>query len=200
MKKMRTMVLAAMPVALAVAISGCAGTGGDAPMPGMNHGEGSSSTEQSEEFNQADVIFAAMMIPHHQQAIEMSDLILEKALVDERVVSLAQQIKDAQAPEIELMQSWLEEWAMPMPDDMSGMEHGDGMMSADDMEALESADGPTASRLFLEQMIEHHEGAIDMAESELDDGVNAAATELAQQIIDSQTTEIAVMLELLDDI
>ena len=73
--------------------------------------------------NQADMNFAHMMIAHHQQAIEMSDIILAKQGIDPRVVELAQQIKAAQGPEIEQMQGWMSQWGMPMSG-MPGMDHG----------------------------------------------------------------------------
>ncbi|WP_324253907.1 DUF305 domain-containing protein [Microbacterium schleiferi] len=152
------------------------------------------------EFNTADSMFAMMMIPHHQQAVEMSDMLLGKSGVDQQVMDLAQQIKDAQAPEIDLMQSWLEAWGMSDAGGMDGMDMGDGMMSDGDMAVLESAEGADAARLFLEQMITHHEGAIEMAQAELADGVNPDAIALAQTIVDAQTTEIALMRDLLTQI
>ena len=114
-------------------------------------------------FNDADVMFAQMMIPHHEQAIEMSDELLEKDGVDEQVRDLAQQIKDAQQPEIDQMKDWLDEWGADELDGtggMGGMDHGmgDGMMSDDDMDRLEEADGTDASRLFL--AMEHPENEI----------------------------------------
>lgn len=204
MKKSRMAAFAAAPVALALALAGCATTGDTGSgMPGMDHGGSGSSSPSAVvqgEFNVADSMFAMMMIPHHEQAIEMSDTILAKTGVDQRVLDLAQQIKSAQAPEIELMQSWLDDWGMPSSGGMDGMDHGDGMMSDDDMDALEAADGAEAARLYLEQMIEHHEGAIEMAQDELDDGASPDVLALAQRIITSQTEEIAAMRELLTQI
>jgi uncharacterized protein (DUF305 family) len=80
---------------------------------------------------------------------------------------------------------------------MGGMDHGDGMMSEDDMQALEGATGPDAGALFLEQMIQHHKGAVDMAQEEVDNGQNSDAVALAETIIDAQTEEIATMKEIL---
>lgn len=201
MKKFRVMALTAAPVALALVLAGCAAGTGDEPMSGTGHSGMSSSASPSAEvegnFNTADTMFATMMIPHHQQAVEMSETILGKSAVDQRVLDLAQQIKDAQAPEIELMQSWLDAWGMSGAGEM---DHGDGMMSEDDMAALEAADGAEAARLFLEQMIVHHEGAIEMAQAELEDGINPDALELAQLIVDAQTSEIATMQDLLTQI
>ncbi len=71
------------------------------------------------------------------------------------------------------------------------------MMSEEDMAALESAEGREASRLFLEQMIEHHQGAIEMAEAEIEGGQNPDAVALAEKIASDQQAEIETMQELL---
>ena len=204
--RFRTLTLTAGALATVLVLAGCAPT--DGTMPGMDHGSGGmTSTAPSQSaaaFNAADEMFVTMMIPHHQQAIEMADLILGKDGIDERVVTLAQQIKDAQGPEIETMQGWLQEWGLPSPDPsaggMEGMDHGDGMMSEEDMAALESATGVEATRLFLQGMIEHHNGAIMMAETELSNGQNPDALELAQQVIDGQSAEVTTMQEILDSL
>lgn len=182
-------------------LSACANTG----MNAMDHGGAASSTPSgaatdeasSVSFSVADVSFAQMMIPHHEQAVEMSDVILAKTGIDARVVELAEQIKAAQAPEIEQLTEWLAEWDAPA-DPMAGMDHSmDGMMSAEDMAALAAAEATEASRLFLEQMIVHHEGAIDMAEVELSSGENADAVAMADAIVSTQSGEIALMKEIL---
>lgn len=156
--------------------------------------------------NAADIMFVEMMVPHHEQAVEMSELILAKDGVDLEVVALAEQIRSAQDPEIALMEGWLEDWGVPsMNDDMGGMEgmdHGGsggmaGMMSDEQMAELESTDGATGATLFLELMIEHHVGAVEMAEDVIDDGRDADVRKLAEQIIVSQTAEVATMRELL---
>ncbi|WP_125776168.1 DUF305 domain-containing protein [Antribacter gilvus] len=157
----------------------------------------SANTGGSGEFNDADVMFAQMMIPHHEQAIEMSDLVGSKSGLDPEIAALAEQVKAAQAPEIDKLNAWLEEWGAAAGD-MDGMDHGmDGMMSEDDLKALADADGTTAGDLFLEQMIDHHEGAVDMAETEVADGANAEAIAMAESIIESQTAEIEKMQSLL---
>jgi uncharacterized protein (DUF305 family) len=189
----RTIAIASAALATLLALAGCSSTGS---IPGMDMGDESPSTSSQADssYNDADVAFAMNMIAHHQQAIEMADTLLAKDGVDERVIELATGIKDAQAPEIETMTVWLEAWGQSS--DMGGMNHG-GMMTDDDMAALEAAAGPEASTLFLEQMTVHHQGAIDMAESEVADGQNADATALAAKIIGDQTAEIATMQELL---
>lgn len=193
--KNRAAATAAITLTALLALAGCASTtssGGMDNMPGMGS---SASASPAADVNNADMQFTMMMIPHHEQAVEMADMILAKDGIDERVVTLAEQIKAAQGPEIELMESWLDEWGTPMGD-MDGMDHG-GMMSESDMQALEDASGDEASRLFLEQMIVHHEGAIEMAQDEVDDGQNPDVITLAENIIASQTAEIATMEDIL---
>ena len=192
MKRNRVVTATAMTLTALLTLVGCAATnsGGAHDMPGM----GSSSSGLPADVNNADIMFTTMMIPHHEQAIEMADVVLDEDGIDPRVVALAETIKAAQGPEIELMESWLDEWGTGMGE-MGGM--GDGMMSDGDMQALEDATGDEASRIFLEQMIEHHEGAIDMAQSEVDNGENPDVTGLAESIIQSQTAEIATMREIL---
>ena len=202
--------LGAVAVATAATVAACGSDDGMAGMD-MSSPSSSSSTTTSEpsavgtpaegEFNDADVMFAQMMIPHHAQAIEMSDMVLSKEGVDPQVLELAQEVKDAQGPEIERMTGWLQGWGEDVPDismgSMGGMDMGGGMMSEEDMQALSDADGPTASRLFLEQMVQHHTGAIEMAQAQLSDGQNPEALELAQTIVDTQQAEIDQMQEIL---
>jgi uncharacterized protein (DUF305 family) len=153
----------------------------------------------AEAHNDADVMFAQHMIPHHQQAIEMSDMLLGKQGIDPRVVQLANQIKAAQGPEIQQMQGWLTQWGSPAMPPMSG--HGtqsmQGMMSEQDMTGLKDAQGVDASKLFLTQMIAHHEGAITMAQTEIKDGQYPAAVELADAIVTTQQQEIDTMKSIL---
>jgi len=188
--------LAALPLITALGLAGCAGTApGAGDMPGMDHGSGG-HTASAAVATPADVMFVTMMIPHHQQAVEMADLVLAKDDVDPRVVGLAERIQAAQGPEIERMQGWLADWGIDPARTDTSMDHGDGMMTAEDMTALEDADGPTAGLLFLEQMVVHHEGAVDMARAALDDAADADVRALAQQVIDDQTAEIAEMQQL----
>ena len=193
--KNRAAATAAITLTVLLALAGCAGTpssGGTDTMPAMGS---SASASSAADVNNADMQFTMMMIPHHEQAVEMADMILFKDGIDEQVITLAEQIKAAQGPEIELMQSWLDDWGTPMGE-MDGMDHG-GMMSDTDMQALQDATGVEASRLFLEQMIVHHEGAIEMAQTEVDNGQNADVIALAEAIIASQTTEITTMEDIL---
>jgi uncharacterized protein (DUF305 family) len=187
---MKRILAPSLVLATALTLSACSGS--DAP-----------GTQEGEGFNNADMMFAQMMVPHHEQAIDMSDLILAEDGVDSQITDLATQIKEAQGREIEQPTTWLDEWGAPDPDSM-GMDHGsrgdgpmDGMMSEDDMQALEDAEGAEAGRLFLEQMIDHHEGAIEMAQTEVDNGDHEGAVEMAGNIVSSQTSEIETMEGLL---
>ncbi|CAG7600832.1 DUF305 domain-containing protein [Leucobacter soli] len=201
--RIRTLTLASAALSTALLLTGCSPSGMSDGMPGMDHGSTSSKapTESAAQFNAADQMFVTMMIPHHEQAIEMADMLLAKDGIDDRVVTLAQQIKDAQGPEIKTMQGWLDNWGVSADESsMGGMDHGGGMMSKDSMTALESATGTEATRLFLEGMIEHHTGAIEMAQSALDGGKNPDVLKLAQQVIDDQSAEITTMKELLGNL
>ena len=191
----RTAALAASALTVALVLAGCSTTTTTtmpSDMPGMDHG----SSSDTSQFNDPDIAFVTQMIPHHQQAVEMADILLGKTGVDPRVVDLATQIKAAQGPEITTMTSWLKSWGQPSPETMDGMAM-DGMMSPDDMNALTNASGADSSKLFLQQMIQHHQGAIDMANEELSTGKNADALALAKTIADAQTAEIAKMNEIL---
>ncbi|MGW1682295.1 DUF305 domain-containing protein [Saccharopolyspora sp. NPDC002376] len=198
MKRTRAFAIAISAVA-AIALAGCgngqeAGTAPQAP----------ASQEQAAN-NAADVTFAQGMIPHHQQAIEMSKLVPERSQ-SQQVKDLAKQIEAAQGPEIQTLTGWLRDWGVEAPStdhgsmghDMGG-DHGgmDGMMSADEMKQLEQAKGTEFDRMFLDMMIKHHEGAVTMAQAELSGGQFPAAKQMAQQIIDSQQAEIDTMRNLL---
>lgn len=197
MKKCLT--LSATAVAAMIALAGCSTAANDGSMPGMNHGSSSTSTMQATVagglHNAADTMFAQMMTPHHVQAVEMSDLMLAKTGLDPKITALATKIKAAQGPEIMKMTAWLTGWSEPTA--MAGDHSMNGMMSATDMDKLKAAQGSEASKLFLTQMIAHHEGAVEMAKSEVADGKNADAVALAKSIVASQETEIKDMKDLL---
>lgn len=95
------------------------------------------SSEQAADANDADVMFASMVIVHHQQAIQMSDIVLAKDGVHHEVVELAEAIKTAQGPEIEQLQGWLDDWGVdPDGGHLDGMDRGDGIMTEDDLATL----------------------------------------------------------------
>ncbi|MFC3299997.1 DUF305 domain-containing protein [Arthrobacter agilis] len=221
----RSLSLAALTLAAVLALPACGTDSGDTSSGGTSS-SGTTSTEAaasasgadaeastsgdavSEEHNHADVMFAQLMIPHHQQAVRMSEMMLAKDGISPGITDLATKIKDAQGPEIETMTGWLDAWGEPLEPEggMDGHDMGDmgseadsmeGMMSEDQMADLESAEGTEASRMFLESMTAHHEGAVDMARTEIDDGENPEAVELAGMIVETQNAEIEAMRELL---
>ncbi|MEZ0354919.1 DUF305 domain-containing protein [Mycobacterium sp. SA01] len=229
MSKARTVVTGVAALAAVAAIGACSDSGTkDVAASAAPSTVQSSTAAPAAAHNQADMMFARMMIPHHRQAIEMSDMILAKQGIDARVVDLAKQIKAAQGPEIDTMQGWLNQWGMPgMPgmDNMPGMngttsnapsDHGgmhgsdmpgmddvpgmEGMMSPADMQALQNAQGVQAGKLYLTQMIKHHQGAITMAQNEIKGGQFADAIALAKSIATSQQKEIDTMNQILSSL
>ena len=151
-------------------------------------------------FNDDDVMFAQMMIPHHEQAIEMADIALDPLVgASDSVKALATRIKNAQDPEITKMKAFLTSWKERLTPD-SGMNHGDsmsGMLSAEDIKKLSALRGVEFDRAWMTGMIEHHEGAIEMAKDVLKDGKDSAVKALANLVATAQDSEILEMKKLL---
>lgn len=179
-------VIGVLATSLTLAACSPGGTGAGSNPP-------SAPSAATESFNNQDVTFAQAMIQHHRQAIDMAQVILDKSGIDSRVTELAIKIKSAQGPEIDDMNSWLMAWGVSAGS-ASGMGHDmSGMMSKDDTAALDAATGIDASRLFLQQMTKHHQGAIDMAQTEVKNGKSPDSLSLARTIIKDQMAEIDVM-------
>lgn len=160
----------------------------------------------STQHNQADTAFAQAMIPHHGQAIDMAKMARSGASRAE-VKKLAADIEAAQRPEITKMTGWLKAWEEDVPSTkagMSGMDHGSndhsmpGMMTTAQMNQLGKARGASFDRMFLQMMIKHHQGALEMARTEKAEGKNDQAVKLAASIEASQTAEIAKMRQMLN--
>lgn len=180
---------------VAAALTGCAD---DEPASAGASGTATASA--------ADIEFAQRMIPHHEQAVEMAQLMPADGVSPE-LIQLADAVEAAQQPEIDELSAMLEEWGEDLPS--AGGEHaghggaGDesgmaGMMSEEDLATLDAAVGADFERSWLTMMIEHHEGAISMAEAELADGSDPEAQELARAVVDAQRAEITRMEQLLD--
>lgn len=206
---MQRLVRTALATALigpVLALAACSDNDAD-PMAGHDMNSSASATPQASAsstaaFNDADVMFAQMMIPHHEQAVAMSDMVLAKTDADADVLKLAQQIKAAQQPEIDTMNGWLEDWGQT-DDGGGGMDHGsndDGMMTEEEMTELDQADGPAGSKLYLDGMIKHHQGAITMAQTEIDGGMNPDAVAMAKTIKTTQQEEITTMQDMLEQL
>jgi uncharacterized protein (DUF305 family) len=151
-------------------------------------------------FNDADVMFAQMMIPHHEQAIEMSEIALDPTVGAGNVVrALAISIKAAQDPEIAMMTGFLSSWKQSLTVDES-VDHSDmmsGMLTLDEISNLSTLRGAEFDRAWMLGMIAHHEGAIEMAKDVIPDGTNAAVRTLANAIVTAQDSEIAEMKKLI---
>ena len=156
---------------------------------------GSSSTTED-----ADVMFAQMMIPHHEQAIELADLALNPAAgASDAVRDLATQIKSAQDPEIAFMKTWLSDRGQLMNPD-SSVDHSsmmNGMLTLEDLDALRLLTGADFDQAWIAAMIAHHEGAIDMAETVRRDGADDEIAKLAAAIVAGQSAEITTLQALL---
>lgn len=177
-------------------LSGCAMGNADSESvadPHAGHIMDQGGDQVESEYGPMDIMFAQMMIPHHQQAVEMALLAPERAMSAE-VLSLAEEILGEQDPEMKQMGRWLSE-AGASSDMGHEMDMG-GMLSEAEMTALEAASGDTFDRLFLEGMILHHQGAIQMTNM-IEGSSNEEARQLAQSIVQSQTEQIELMRELL---
>ncbi|WP_298591801.1 DUF305 domain-containing protein [uncultured Kocuria sp.] len=186
------------------AATGTAGATLASPSASPSDAPSGSAAGISAEHNDADVMFAQMMLPHHEQAVQMSEILLGKDLVPEDVRDLAERVRDTQAPEMEQMRAMLVAWDAPTTPDASATQHGghgSGMVDDQGMNWLrEAEEGPAAARLYLEQMTQHHEGAIEMARDQVQDGSNPQAVELAQEIVQAQEAEIAEMERMLQEL
>lgn len=185
----RTFAMPAIAVVMTFALSACT-----TEEPGPTEPNASDQQEPAEEFNDADVEFATGMIPHHQQAVVMSEMAIDQG--GPEVADLAERIQAAQGPEIETMTAWLQDWGVDVPTGMGEMGEM-GMMSPGDMQDMMDAEGNQFDPIWLEMMIEHHEGAISMSRTQQDDGLNPDAVDLAGTIINVQQSEIDEMEQML---
>ena len=217
-RRTRLTALAALPLLLGGALSACGSD--DSDNPGGSAADGTPTSTVSVDaaaHNDADVAFATQMIPHHQQALAMVEMTRGRPLTAP-VRTLVQGIHDAQAPEIETMTGWLAAWGEPTPSadpgdqrgtggmgdmgdmgEMGGMGGGSmpGMMSGAQMSRLEAAPDARFQRMWLTMMIAHHEGAVQMARTEIAQGQYPPAIALARSIVKGQSAEIARMRALL---
>jgi uncharacterized protein (DUF305 family) len=191
----RWVLIGAAALAALVTMTACSSSGNQSATSGTSSAgssTGSTSTPATSAHNQADVTFAQNGIPHHEQAIPMSDTILGKQGIDPRVVQLATQFKADQGPELQQMHSWLSQWGQPTLSMTPGMEMP-GMLPDQDITALQNAQGVDATKKFLTGMIECHEGTIAMAEDEIKDGQYPPAVALAHSISTREQQENTTM-------
>lgn len=184
-------------VALVLAVSAC-GSSDDSSPGSMTGADGTSASSSAATATatgtgqQGDVQFAQMMIPHHEQAVAMATLALENDTASKEVKALARQIEAAQDPEIQTMKGWLSQWGAAQS---SGpMDHGSGgMMSDQDMSSLMAASGPEFNEMWVTMMIDHHQGAVTMAQDVLATSANPDVKDLATAVVQGQEEEIATM-------
>lgn len=183
--------------ATALFLSACTKPAPTAEDGHTDHASASESTAAAAPNNAADVTFVTGMIPHHEQAVEMSKLAPERS-TDPAVLKLASDIAAAQGPEIETMKAFLIQWNAGTDTGHEGHDMGamNGMVDDATMAKLDTLKGPAFDQLWLQSMIGHHEGAIAMANTEIADGANADAKTLAQQIVSAQQAEITQMKEM----
>ncbi len=187
-------ILAPLALGALVMMTGCGSSSSSSDSTSV--GDSLAGDSPAVDFDDADVMFAQMMIPHHEQAIEMSDIALDPQVsASETVRELATRIKGAQDPEIDQMTGLLAAWGESTVMDPD-VDHGSmmsGMLTVDDLDALSQLRGAEFDTAWLEAMIAHHEGAIQMAQDVLNDGVNLEVRSLAEQIIEGQQAEIDEM-------
>lgn len=200
----RRAALGTTAVAAALVLAACGSDNGSDTGSGTQTSASAGAEDTAGAYNDQDVSFAQDMIPHHQQAIQMSKMAASQASSAE-VKDLAARIEKAQDPEIETMSGWLESWGEDVPSSMPGMDHGGhsgssdmpGMMDTEDMDELMEASGKGFDAMFLTMMVDHHEGAVEMATTEKDKGQYGPAQKLADDIITAQNAEIEEMNKLL---
>lgn len=157
-------------------------------------GNSSMNSGTNKKYTGADIMFLQMMIPHHQQAIDMSDMALTRSKNAE-LLDLAKKIKSAQSAEIVQMKAWLKDAGAG--EDMGHSMHDmGGMLSDQEMADLKAASGTTFDKLWLNGMIGHHDGALHMTNMIID-ADNAELKAFGEGIIKVQTAEIAQMKEML---
>ncbi len=191
-------VAATVALAAALVLTSCSRPAPDGHSD-HEHPEAPVITGQPAGYNADDVAFATNMIPHHQQAVDLSAMVPDRS-DNAELIALAKQISAAQQPEIDVMKVFLVQWN-ENPDTNSGQAgHGSamaGMVDAATMTKLASLKGAEFDKLWLQSMISHHQGAIEMANAEIANGDNVDAKMLAKNIVATQGTEIGQMKQML---
>ncbi|MCX6508034.1 MAG: DUF305 domain-containing protein [Actinobacteria bacterium] len=142
--------------------------------------------------NSTDVMFVQMMIPHHQQAIEMADMDLNPSRhASEELRNLAIEMKAVQTKEVATLTQLLQQWGEPISmhhhEDMQ-----DGMLSSDELSVLSKKQGPTFDQSWARAMIAHHRGALSMVRA-FDTGASLEIQKLNRDIVQAQGQEITLL-------
>lgn len=187
----RRLVRVGTALVLSGLLAACSSTASDTGKD--SHGGGDSSSTSAPAGRSGDIMFAQMMIPHHEQAIDMAEIALAKGDTSDEVRELATAIKQAQDPEIQSMTTWLKGWGASTTPDNGHGDMGTGMMSDADVAALEQANGAAFDEKWVSMMIEHHEGAIEMARDVLATTRDPEVKALADAVVKAQSEEITTM-------
>jgi uncharacterized protein (DUF305 family) len=190
--QMATIRLAAVVVVLvtAVALTSCGGSSAG--------GQHARATTAPAGHNPADVAFAQNMIPHHQQAVDMSAMVPSHS-ANPAMQVIAKEISSDQKAEIHALSVLLQQWGEPAIDHggHAGMPAMQGMVDPNTMSQLESRNGNAFDELWLGSMVAHHQGAVTMAQDEIGHGQSPDAVGMARNIVTAQQREIAYMTHLL---
>lgn len=196
--------IAAALLACCTVLTGCSDDAETAPSPAVH------TADNGDVFNDADAEFAADLVQHHAMALTLVDL-TRAASVSADVAALADEILSTESLEIETLTDWLAAWDVPAPEtvrDHANAGHGDhheqtyddvpgadlpGMPSGADLTELAALRGPEFEQRWVDLMIAHHEGAIEIARRQLDDGTYAPALDLARSVEETQQAQVERM-------
>ena len=186
---------------LGVSVVSCSGQDSDTTDTPQTDKDGVAVTagaNQPAEVNGVDLHFLAMMTPHHQQAVDMSEIILAAQGTSAATADLAERIKVGQEEEIDTMVDWAEQWDQHDLMEQHSQHIANGMITPEQLDQLKTLEGEEADTLFLQLMHSHHAGAVAMTQDQIDNGGYQPLVDLAQQMIDVQTAEMREMEQLLE--
>lgn len=190
---MRIPLLAAATLIAAGVLAGCS----PSPDPATGTSAESMLSERTDsmpdEANNTDVHFLGMMVPHHQQAIDMADVLLASDVQDPEVRDLAQRIRDGQQRENEQMATWAAEWGVDADMEMHSRHIANGMVSPGVYESFTQLEGEELRSRFLELMHFHHREVIAMTQDQVNNGGYGPLRDLATEMVQVQTAEMHEM-------
>lgn len=189
-----TVGLAAVATATAAVLSACSSATDSKSDSAAS--SASATAQQETAHNSDDVMFARMMIPHHEQAVELAAMVPQHT-TNPDMIALAAEILKAQQPEINVMKTQLAQWGVTSDESSEHDAHMSGMVDSATMAKLKTLQGADFDKLWLESMIDHHKGAIEMAQNEVANGQNPDMIALAGNIVAAQQAEIDKMKTML---
>ena len=179
-------------VIAAGAASGCVGPSGQDRGADQPSAATSADSPRSTAVAYEDITFVQMMLAHDRQTVQICDLLLAKTGIDQPVRVLAEQMRRTRLPEVDRMTTWLSEWGIdesPLEHAHAGRTHG--LLLPGQLATFERAAGPAAQRAFLETMISHDQGALEISTTVLATGSNPGVRQLAESTVVTGKSEIA---------